>query len=71
MESQRYYKGLRDLESSVKLNTERTWERGEHLPIREKIDFALLYNALNLQVPIVCRLFFASAGGREQRTQGF
>ena len=66
IESQRHHKGLQDLESSVVLNAERTWERGDHLPVWEKIDFALLYNALNLQVPIVRRLFFASGGGREQ-----
>ena len=46
-------------------------EHGEHLPVWEKIDFALLYNALNLQVPIVRRLFLASSVGREQRGQGF
>jgi len=54
-------KACKDLASSVSLSTE---------PIWGKIDFALLYNAaysLNLQMPIVCRLLFASAGGREQR----
>ena len=49
----------------------KAWGRGDHMPLREKIDFALLYNALNLQVPIVRRLFFASASGRKQGEQRF
>ena len=38
----------------------------DHLPVWEKIDFALLYNALNLQVPIARQLVVDSGLGREQ-----
>ena len=44
---------------------------GTSCPFGRRLSLRCCTNALNLQVPIVRRLIFASAGGRKQRRQGF